>query len=139
MDQAEFIKKSVSDSYWRRNVNCATTMLNILAEIYGINLEEQVINAAIGMHGAGSFGAQCGLVEGALMLIGIWGKEKDLPDHSIVELCYGFARDFEGHFASLTCKQLRPQGFNPDNPPHLCENLTNQAVNFAIKYLAECT
>jgi len=26
-------------------------------------------------------------------------------------------------------------GFKPDNPPHLCEGLTNQAVQFTAEYL----
>lgn len=135
MEIEEYIRKNVSDYYWRENVNCATTMLNILSKIYEIHLDNQVINAAIGMHGAGSFGAQCGLVEGALMFIGIWGKERGLPNEAIIDLCYCYARQFEEKFGSLLCKQLRPQGFNPDNPPHLCETLTNQAVKFAAEYL----
>jgi C_GCAxxG_C_C family probable redox protein len=137
MEITEYIKKNVAECYWRDNLNCATTMLNILAKTYRINLENQVINAAIGMHGAGSFGAQCGLVEGALMFIGIFGKEKGLPNETIIDLAYCYAQEFETHFASLVCKKLRPQGFKPDNPPHLCEKLTNQAVKFAIEYLEE--
>lgn len=135
MDIKEYIKKNVANYYWGKDVNCATTMLNVLSKIYQVNLENQVINAAIGMHGAGSFGAQCGLVEGALMFIGILGEEKGLSNEAIIDLCYCYAKEFEEKFSSLVCKQLRPQGFKLDNPPHLCEDLTNQAVQFAIKYL----
>jgi C_GCAxxG_C_C family probable redox protein len=131
----EYIKERVSDYYWRENVNCATTVLNTLAELHEINLDRQVIHSAIGMHGAGGFGSQCGLVEGSLMLIGILGKEKGVPAEEIINVCYCFAQEFEGKFGSLSCKELRPQGFKPDNPPHLCEGLTNQAVQFAAEYL----
>jgi C_GCAxxG_C_C family probable redox protein len=131
----EFVKQKVSDCYWNEDVNCATTMLKILAEVHDINLNSQVIHAAIGMHGAGSFGAQCGLVEGSLLFIGIWGKEKDFSIKTITEICYDFAQEFEQKFGSLQCKYLRPQGFKLENPPHLCERLTNQAVNFTIEYL----
>jgi len=31
----------------------------------------QLLDAAVGMHGAGKYGAQCGLVEGSLMFIGL--------------------------------------------------------------------
>ena len=41
-----------------------------------VNINQQVINAAIGMHGAGKYRAQCGLVEEYLMFIGLYGKEK---------------------------------------------------------------
>jgi C_GCAxxG_C_C family probable redox protein len=135
MEKEEFIKKRVSDCYWSEDVNCATTMLTILSELYEIKLDRQVTNSAIGMHGAGAFGAQCGLVEGSLMLIGILGKEKEMSTEAIISLCYSFAQEFEGKFSSLLCKQLRPQGFRPDNPPHLCEGLTNQAVKFTAEYL----
>ncbi len=131
----EYIKERVSDYYWRENVNCATTMLNTLAELHEIDLDRQVIHSAIGMHGAGGFGAQCGLVEGSLMLIGILGKEKGVPKEEIIHVCYCFAQEFEEKFGSLSCKKLRPQGFKADNPPHLCEGLTNQAVQFTAEYL----
>lgn len=114
-------------------------MLNILSEIHEINLDRQVINSAIGMHGAGGFGAQCGLVEGSLMFIGIWGREKGLSDETIINLCYCFAQEFEKKFNSMLCMQLRPQGFKPDNPPHLCEGLTKRAVKFTAKYLEKET
>lgn len=135
MKKEEFIRERVSDCYWNENVNCATTMLQILSELHEINLNQQVIHSAIGMHGAGSFGAQCGLVEGSLMLIGILGKEKEVSTEGIINLCYSFAEEFEEKFGSLLCKQLRPQGFKSDNPPHLCEGLTNQAVKFTAEYL----
>ena len=35
----------------------------------------------------------------------------------------------------LLCSNLRLQGFNADNPPHLCEELTNKAVKFTAKFL----
>lgn len=35
------------------------------------------------------------------------------------------------------CKVLRPQGFKPDNPPHLCEGITREAVVFSIDFVSE--
>lgn len=137
MEMEEYIKRRVADSYWRENVNCATTILSILSELHEITLNKQVIHSAIGMHGAGGFRAQCGLVEGALMLIGILGKEKEMSTEAIIDLCYCFAQEFELKFGSLLCKQLRPQGFKPENPPHLCEGLTNQAVTFTAEYVTD--
>jgi len=137
MSIEEYIQKKVYSYYWDEDVNCATAMLKILSELHGINLDLQVVNSAIGMHGAGCFGAQCGLVEGSLMFIGIWGKEKGLSTEKIVDLCYCFANEFEQRFSSLLCKQLRPQRFKSDNPPHLCEKITNQAIKFTAEYLGE--
>ncbi|MBU2703519.1 C_GCAxxG_C_C family putative redox protein [Sporomusaceae bacterium BoRhaA] len=130
-----YIREKVHSYYWEEDINCATVMLKILSELHDLNLDQRVVNSAIGMHGAGGFGAQCGLVEGSLMFIGIFGKENKLETEKIVDLCYCFAKEFEQKFSSLLCKQLRPQGFKSDNPPHLCEGLTNQAIKFTAEYL----
>jgi C_GCAxxG_C_C family probable redox protein len=132
-----FVSKRVHDYYWQRDLNCATTTLKILSEKFEIPLNEQVIDAAIGMHGAGGFRAQCGLVEGMLMFLGIFGRHHELPDQKTVKLCYNFASEFQTRFGSLLCRELRPEGFHPDNPPHLCEQLTKNAIIFAVEYIAD--
>lgn len=137
MQRDTFIQKQVQNYYWNEDINCATTMMQILSKFYHIHLNSQVNAAALGLHGAGGFGAQCGLVEGVLIFIGILGKERSLTNEAIVKLCYDYAQNFEKNFKSLACKVLRPQGFIPENPPHLCEALTNKAVQFAISYLEE--
>lgn len=131
------IKEKVAHYYWKDDLNCATTNLKILAEIFNIELSEQVINAAIGMHGAGKYGAQCGLVEGTLMFLGIFGIENDISEEVIVAHCREYAQRFESEFNSLSCAVLRPEGFTKDNPPHLCEQLTCEAVKFNQMFLAE--
>ena len=133
--EKEKIITRVHDYYWNRDLNCATTMLKILAENYNIKLNRQIIDAAIGMHGAGKYRAQCGLVEGMLMFTGIYGKVKNYSECDIVDACFNLAQKFEKQFGSLLCKDLRPEGFKDDNPPHLCENLTVEAVNFAMTFM----
>ena len=135
MTTEEFVKNRVHKYYWQDDLNCATTTLEILSEVFATTLSDQVIDAAIGMHGAGEFGAQCGLIEGTLMFLGIIGRARGLPDEDIVESCQDFARQFEIRFGSLQCKVLRPQGFKPDNPPHLCEGITREAIVFGIEFL----
>jgi C_GCAxxG_C_C family probable redox protein len=116
-------------------LSCAITSLLTLSEIFHINLCSQIVDAGIGMHGAGKYGAQCGLVCGSLMFIGILGKEKGLENTDIVTTCYEFAKGFEKEFGSLNCRDLRPQGFKPNNPPHLCEEITKKAIMFTLNYL----
>ena len=53
MQLEEFVGKRVHDYYWQQDLNCATTTLKILSEKFEIPLNKQVIDAAIGMHGAG--------------------------------------------------------------------------------------
>jgi len=84
-------------------LNCAITSLLTLSEIFHINLCSQIVDAGIGMHGAGGYGAQCGLVGGALMFIGIQGKEKGLENRDIVNTCYEFTKGFEKVKCPLAC------------------------------------
>lgn len=134
MQKELFISKNVNHYYWKEDINCATTMMKILSKAYRIRLHKQMIDGALGLHGAGGFGAQCGLVEGGLIFISLLGKKHNLSNVEIVNLCYEYAQNFEKTFGSLRCKVLRPQGFHPQNPPHLCEELTNKAIQFAIAY-----
>ena len=136
MNTEELVHRRVADYYWRDDINCATTSLKILSEIFGVNLSDQVIDAAVGMHGAGEYGAQCGLVEGALMFLGISGRRQHISDEAIIHACKSYAEQFEKRFRSLTCAALRPEGFDPGNPPHLCEGFTREAVRFTIAFIS---
>ncbi|WP_457570976.1 C-GCAxxG-C-C family (seleno)protein [Desulfovulcanus sp.] len=136
MKTEEFVKIRVSKYYWNDDINCVTTTLKILSEVFEIKLNKQIIDAAIGMHGAGEYGAQCGLVEGTLLFLGIFGRENNIPDNIIVDYCREFANQFENEFKSLQCSILRPESFHPDNLPHLCEPLTCKAVEFSINFIS---
>ncbi len=52
-------------------------------------------------------------------------------------MCYNLAEAFESRFGSLLCRDLRPEGFKPDNPPHLCEDLTREAILFDVDLMTE--
>lgn len=130
----DMITTWVHEAYWRDDVNCATAMLSVLGRVHDVAIASQVMAAATGMHGAGGSGAQCGLVEGGLMFIGLWGRERGRPDAWTVEACRGYAVAFTDSFGSLDCRVLRPQGFAPEQPPHLCEGLSVAAVRWAVDW-----
>lgn len=134
---SEFVRQRVRKSYWDKDINCASTTLAILAESFDIPLDSQILDSAIGMHGAGGYRAQCGLVEGSLMFIGIIGRARSIPDEEIVNFCKEHAGTFEKEFTSLQCDILRPEGFKPDLPPHLCEELTVKAILHAISSISD--
>ncbi|OLN26367.1 hypothetical protein DSOL_5027 [Desulfosporosinus metallidurans] len=69
------------------------------------------------------------------MFIGIQGREKGLEPEDIVNKFNNFAEGFEDEFGSLNCRDLRPEGFKPDNPPHLCEEITKKAIMFTLNIL----
>ena len=134
----EYVEKQVHSFYWEQDLNCATSNLLQLAERFGVALNPQVIDAALGMHGAGKYGAQCGLVEGGLLFIGIIGRAKGIPDQSITQACQGFARAFETQFGSLLCRELRPEGFPSELAgEHICENLTVDAILFSMAFIED--
>ena len=135
MDTKESIQKRVKEYYWHDDINCATTSLKILSEKFGVELSNQIIDAALGMHGAGKYGAQCGLVEGTLMFLGILGRRLNISDDNIVNSCNEFAGQFENRFKTLLCNMLRPEGFHSNNPQHLCEGLTCEAIYFSIEFM----
>lgn len=135
----EYIINRVRELYWNDGINCARTTIICLSELFEISVEPQTIWSAVGLHGAGGYRAQCGLVEGALMFIGIYLHMLGKTEDEIVSACYNFASGFEETFSSLRCFELRPVGFSESDPPHLCENLTCNGIEFAYQYILKIT
>ncbi|NLU45040.1 MAG: C_GCAxxG_C_C family protein [Acholeplasmataceae bacterium] len=129
------IKERVHELYWKHDINCARTMLICLCELFDIDIEKQTLNSAIGLHGAGGFRAQCGLVEGALMFIGIYFSDKGKTEANIASICYQYAYEFTQRFGSLKCYDLRPNGFSENDPPHACEEITGVAIEFTKEFI----
>lgn len=130
-------RKKVHDMYYDEDINCARVMLTCLGEMLDVKISEQLYIAAVGMHGAGGYRAQCGLVEGSLLFIGVYCHSLGLSEDEAVDACYRFGKSFEEEFSSLSCSKLRPQGFNPDDEPHMCEGLTCRAVEFTYRFCTE--
>ena len=135
----EYITKQVHELYWKEDINCARTALICLSELFNISVEPQTIWSAIGLHGAGGYRAQCGVVEGSLMFIGIYFHMMGKTEDEIVSSCYNFAAAFDRAFGSLRCFELRPTGFSESDPPHMCENLTCEGIEFTYQYILEIT
>ncbi len=131
----EQIARWVHDHYWVEDHNCTTAVISCLAKLLGTEIDDQVYAASLGMHGAGGYRAQCGLVEGGLLFIGIHGSAKQLGRERIVQLCYDYAKAFEANYSSISCRDLRPEGFRENDPPHPCEQITVEAVWFTYQWL----
>ena len=87
-----------------------------MGELFEIAIEQQTIWSAVGLHGAGGYRAQCGIVEGILMFIGIYLHKMGKTTDEIVSAYYNFASAFEKTFGSLRCLELRPMGFSENDP-----------------------
>lgn len=133
----ENIEKQVHDLYYGQDANCARTTLLCLSGLFDAPIERQTMAAAVGMHGAGGFRAQCGLVEGGLMFIGIYCDHLGKTEEEAVDCCYHYAEAFRDQFHSLRCRELRPTGFSPDDPPHMCEGLTCEAIEFTCHFIQD--
>lgn len=133
----EIIANRVHELYWKDDFNCARTTLICLGDLFSISIDERVLSAAIGMHGAGKYRAQCGLVEGTLMFIGIYFSQLGRSEDEIVSACYNFASCFEEKFGSLRCRELRPTGFSENDPPHMCEKLTCEGIEFSYDFISK--
>lgn len=133
----EYIRNRVHELYWKDDVNCARTTIICLSELFETSIRPQTLWSAVGLHGAGGYRAQCGLVEGTLMFIGIYLHELGREEAEIVSACYEFASAFEKAFGSLRCLELRPTGFSKSDPPHMCEALTCKGIAFAYQYISE--
>lgn len=135
----EYIKNRVHELYWNDDINCAGTTIICLSELFKAEIEPQTLWSAVGLHGAGGYRAQCGLVEGTLMFIGIYLHMLGKTEDEIVSACYDFAAAFEKTFGSLRCLELRPTGFSENDPPHMCETLTCNGIEFACQFILEIT
>ena len=131
-----YVAQRVHTLFWDANDNCAVTTLRIGAELFRLPLEPQVLEAALGLWGAGGYRAQCGLVEGGLMLFGLLGSRAGHDRAEIGRFCRSYAEGFDREFGGLSCRELRPEGFRKDDPPHRCEDLARRTVLFTCRELA---
>ncbi len=131
-----FVTDCVNEYAKKQDLNCAQTTLLVLAEKFEIKLDEQIIIGSNGLNGAGQYRAQCGLVEGVLIFLGIYLHSLKAEKDDIQHACNLFASKYETKFGSLSCSQLRPNGFNSTDPPHLCAKLTEQSITFAIDFIS---
>ena len=130
------IRERVHNYYWQHDFSCVITTLKILSEIFSIEIHPQLFKAAFALN-AGRSASQCGLVEGTLLFMGAYAGKKRLKLSEIQELSYRFSQKFQQKFSSVLCSELRPQGFAPENPPHLCESLTKSAITFSAEFISK--
>ena len=129
-DAGAYIREEVRFCYHEKNYNCARTSLRAYCRLFSTGMPEDLDMAAVGMHGAGRSGAQCGLVEGTLMFIGYYFLSKGFGEAEAVAACHDIAGEIKAGFGSLDCCDLRKGGFRADDPPHLCEDLSVRMIGF---------
>ncbi len=133
----ELVATRVRVMYREEDLNCAHVTLGILSEALDTEVTRQVFDSASGMPGgAGFYGAQCGLIQGAIMFIGILGRRRECSEEAIAQTCHDCVAEFEKKLGSLICREIRPEGFAEDNPPHLCEPRTIESIAWAARFIS---
>lgn len=129
------IEELVHDLYWIEDKNCAITTMKVLSEYYDIDIQSQLYESMIAMPGIGKHGLTCGIVNGAIMFISIYGKVLLVDQDNLKEIIHEYVDQFNVLFGSVNCITLRPEGFDMKNPPHLCEQLTTDALKFTCGFI----
>lgn len=136
MDRNKRIEEGFHDLYFNRSIPCSIASLMLLSEFYNLPLDQQVLDSAIGMVGAGKTGKQCGLLEAGLMFIGIMAKKNGIPRVDIVKICGKWTEELEELLGNTECRNLRPFPFKPeDAPKHLCLPISVKAVKKAVQFI----
>lgn len=139
MDTTALIQQQVHHLYYETDTNCARTTLLILAQLFDTPIEEQTYQSAVGLHGCGGHRDQCGLVEGAVMFLGIYFLKRGWKEGEVVSQIFDFAEAFTKTFGSVRCHDLRPGGFQLSDPPHRCEGLTCNTISFTHQLILSAT
>lgn len=137
MNVRQFVEERVAKYYWKDDINCAETTLKILSEYFNTPVNAEVFHSCFALPGAGQCGGLCGLVSGTIMFMGICGNRYKIRPSVTSEFCTKYTVEFRGNFTSVQCNILRPEGFHPDNPPHICEALTCDSIEFSIGFVSK--
>jgi hypothetical protein len=108
--------------------SCAQTMLICLGNLNGVIIKPQLLSAASGLKGS-----RCGLVDAALLFIGLYFSGRGLNNDEISALCSEYSRLFNKQYGSDSCQTLSPAG----GSTHSCESLTVDAVLFAYQFIKD--
>ena len=135
MNLHNFIDKEVHENYWERDYNCATNILMLLSEIEGIKLDKQVLYSVSGLHGVDPMIAQCGLLSGGLMFLGIYSCEKNIPNSQLSKYYYDYSKYFQRKFGDTGCQNLNGNSKSLGLKPYACEDLTKDVVEFTINFI----
>ena len=108
---------------FRRGLSCSQAIFSVYAKRFGIDPETaEKISSAFGA-GVARTGEICGVVSGALMVIGLTQRPEDIHDASSREKVYAKARRFIDEFTarneSVHCTELI--GYDLSDPKQFAE------------------
>lgn len=135
MDIENFIDKQVHENYWEKDLNCATNILMLLSELTDIKLDKQILHSVSGFDGVNPLIAQCGLMSGALMFLGIYGREKNIPNSQLKSYSYDYSKYFQRKFGDTGCNSLNGKNSSLNLSPFSCEILTKDVVKFTFDFI----
>ena len=98
------------------NLNCSETMLHAANEYYNLNLSKDALLMMSGF-GGGIFEKHlCGIISGAIAVLGIKFKNKTLDNQNLLELTVNkFKAEFRENYEDLNCSFLLENYKNEEN------------------------
>jgi hypothetical protein len=113
-------------------LSCAQTMLVALASLHDTEIGSQLMDACSGLEGLRS---GCGLIDAALLFIGLYFRKLGFAKERIRELCDRYALEFARQYTSDRCSEIR----RAVGATHGCGSLAVDAALFACRFINENT
>ncbi len=134
MSETEKKVRSLVHHYYNVcDINSAKTTLYCLGELLGVSIKTQAIQAASGLYNMSRGKDGYGLLNGAVMFMGILFSKKNMAEREISNICTRFADKFQEKFGSVINRDLG----SSKEALRLKEEMTVNAILFDYDFLSE--
>ena len=128
---ANMTKTDYGANIYLNGLNCAQAVFSAFSEDYGIDAVT-ACKIASGLGGGARAGELCGVVSGAILVIGLKYGQQTAADAERKLMCNTetdeFIRRFRGQHEDLVCRNLKKS----DTAPKQCKGLVVSAINILL-------
>lgn len=109
------LKDYITKYYFEQNYNCAETIIRAANEYYDLKLHDRDM-IMVGAYGGGiQSGNTCGAVLSAVSVLSLkYVEAKAHESEDIRPVVQKLLRKFNDKYASILCKDIKPQSFDPE-------------------------
>ncbi len=126
--------KTILDLYLEGGYNCAESILLWANAYYDLGLTAEDMKLVSGFGGGLGCGKSCGALCGSIAVLGkLFVKERAHATPDFKELIGGFASQFEAHFGSMDCTDLKQSAFF--HPETRCLSLVEGTKTLLKEYV----
>ncbi|MFA5828869.1 MAG: C-GCAxxG-C-C family protein [Candidatus Gracilibacteria bacterium] len=123
----------------KQDYNCGEVVVRTVANNLKIKLPIVAKKISSAMNGGGRAGAQCGILEAGLLILSLLCGRADSkqPRDPLQILAYKLTKKFENEYGNLLCRNIRPEGFKPDQINNICEERIIYGIIFLLNFFEE--